>query len=269
MEAPDKSYYEDMYGDFESMVEERRLNNIPLPQASAQQVASWNSADNTLGNWNWGIEIKDQGARAKDAIEQLQGSNQFMSGLWSEYGAKNKSLNDADPGSAAKWFYTGRYQYSQGFVEEYYFEQRCERIIIIPGTSLLNPYMMFVVYGVWLIWMFVGIAIISDIFMESIEVITSSTRPYKVYDDDKQEYVVFEHKVWNETIANLSLMALGSSAPEILLNVLMTAVDIGGEPSELGPSTIVGSAAFNLLVISGVSIIAVGTDKDPSYKKID
>jgi len=28
-------------------------------------------------------------------------------------------------------------------------------------------------------------------------------------------------------------------------------------PSELGPQSIVGSAAFNLLVISGVSIIAV------------
>jgi solute carrier family 8 (sodium/calcium exchanger) len=125
------------------------------------------------------------------------------------------------------------------------------------------------IYLVWLVWMFVGVAIISDIFMESIEVITSSTRPYKVWDDDKQEYVVFEHKVWNETIANLSLMALGSSAPEILLNVLQTAVTINKSPPELGPSTIVGSASFNLLVISGVSIIAVGTDKKPEYKKVD
>ena len=80
--------------------------------------------------------------------------------------------------------------------------------------------MMGFVYLVWLTWMFVGVAIISDIFMESIEVITSQTRPYKLFDEDKGEYVVFEHKVWNETIANLSLMALGSSAPEILLNVL-------------------------------------------------
>lgn len=31
----DKSYYEDRYGDYESLVEERRLNNVWLPQAAA------------------------------------------------------------------------------------------------------------------------------------------------------------------------------------------------------------------------------------------
>lgn len=66
-----------------------------------------------------------------------------------------------------------------------------------------------------------------------------------------------EVQVWNATIANLTLMALGSSAPEILLNVIET-VSTRGEPaSELGPFTIVGSAAFNLLVITAASIIAV------------
>ncbi len=71
--------------------------------------------------------------------------------------------------------------------------------------------------------------------------------------------------VWNPTLANLSLMALGSSAPEILLSVIETIQTLGSVPGELGPSTIVGSAAFNLLVISAVSIIAVG----PEGKKID
>ncbi len=64
--------------------------------------------------------------------------------------------------------------------------------------------------------------------------------------------------VWNPTIANLSLMALGSSAPEILLSVIETCTMLGKIPGELGPSTIVGSASFNLLVISAVSIISVG-----------
>lgn len=52
-------------------------------------------------------------------------------------------------------------------------------------------------------------------------------------------------------------MALGSSAPEIILNVADTLGSLGEIPSELGPQTIVGSASFNLLIISGVSIIAV------------
>lgn len=62
-------------------------------------------------------------------------------------------------------------------------------------------------------------------------------------------------------------MALGSSAPEILLSVISTLKDIEAVPPELGPSTIVGSAAFNLLVISAVSIIAVGGE-DQEVKQI-
>jgi solute carrier family 8 (sodium/calcium exchanger) len=60
-------------------------------------------------------------------------------------------------------------------------------------------------------------------------------------------------------------MALGSSAPEILLAVLETCTNLGRCPGELGASTIVGSAAFNLLVISAISIYAVheDNDKDP------
>lgn len=85
--------------------------------------------------------------------------------------------------------------------------------------------------------------------------------------------------VWNATVANLTLMALGSSAPEILLAVIETATTLGQCPGELGASTIVGSAAFNLLVISAASIWAVnpetdtGDDRDktldPGIKKIN
>jgi solute carrier family 8 (sodium/calcium exchanger) len=67
---------------------------------------------------------------------------------------------------------------------------------------------------------------------------------------------------WNPTVANLTLMALGSSAPEILLSVIETVTKLGKCPGELGASTIVGSAAFNLLVISGVSIYAVSEEND-------
>lgn len=68
--------------------------------------------------------------------------------------------------------------------------------------------------------------------------------------------------VWNPTVANLTLMALGSSAPEILLNVIETVQTLGTTPGELGPSTIVGSAAFNFLIISGISIYSVNEAND-------
>ena len=57
-------------------------------------------------------------------------------------------------------------------------------------------------------------------------------------------------------------MALGSSAPEILLSVIETVQNLGKCPGELGPSTIVGSASFNLLVISAVSVYSVNEEND-------
>ena len=104
--------------------------------------------------------------------------------------------------------------------------------------------------------MFLGIALVADIFMEAIETITSKTTTVTVTTTDGRE-ISIDKPIWNPTIANLTLMALGSSAPEIILSVSGVLGDLDGIPGELGPMTIVGSAAFNLLVISAVSIMAV------------
>ena len=58
-------------------------------------------------------------------------------------------------------------------------------------------------------------------------------------------------------MANLTLMALGSSAPEILLSVIEVVLIENFNNGELGPSTIVGSAAFNLMVITAVCIVCL------------
>lgn len=97
--------------------------------------------------------------------------------------------------------------------------------------------------------------------MDSITVITSAKRVVQVRDENAN-IINKEVIVWNSTVANLTLMALGSSAPEIMLNVIETIMTLGSKPGELGASTIVGSAAFNLLVISGVSIMAVTPETD-------
>ena len=71
-------------------------------------------------------------------------------------------------------------------------------------------------------------------------------------------------RVWNATVANLTLMALGSSAPEILLSVIEV-VGNNFEAGELGPGTIVGSAAYNLLIVPAVCIISTGTRYSPPH----
>ena len=117
------------------------------------------------------------------------------------------------------------------------------------------------IYFIFLMYLFFGIAIIADIFMEAIEVITSTTKRVEIFDKTGKNKYFVELPVWNETVANLTLMALGSSAPEILLAVIETLQTLGEEAGDLGPSTIVGSAAFNLLVISAVCIPAVDDPK--------
>jgi solute carrier family 8 (sodium/calcium exchanger) len=87
-------------------------------------------------------------------------------------------------------------------------------------------------------------------------VITSKKRKVKFTNPETGIEESYSVLIWNPTIANLTLMALGSSAPEILLSCIETTQNLGQPPGELGPSTIVGSAAFNLLVISAISVVS-------------
>lgn len=109
-----------------------------------------------------------------------------------------------------------------------------------------------VLYLLGLIYCFLGVAIIADVFMSAIEKVTSVKK--QVMDKETQKKVTV--KVWNDTVANLTLMALGSSAPEILLSIIEL---VGADfySGSLGASTIVGSAAFNLLGITAVCIAAL------------
>eukprot|EP00918_Siedleckia_nematoides_P097649 GHVU01213916.1.p1 GENE.GHVU01213916.1~~GHVU01213916.1.p1 ORF type:complete len:844 (+),score=116.55 GHVU01213916.1:178-2709(+) len=112
-------------------------------------------------------------------------------------------------------------------------------------------------YLLALLWSFLGVAIVADVFMGAIEKITSKTKTLQVASNDGENGVEeVEIKVWNDTVANLTLMALGSSAPEILLSCIEI-VGNNFHAGELGPSTIVGSAAFNLLVITAVCVVSI------------
>ncbi|RMX37255.1 hypothetical protein pdam_00011391, partial [Pocillopora damicornis] len=153
--------------------------------------------------------------------------------------------------------------YSKGYVVEY--ETPCFKSwLLLPAENLWSDGVRGFLYTVAMFYIFLGIAIIADIFMSSIEVITSKKRKVTRYDSEKQERVEIEVFVWNETVANLTLMALGSSAPEILLAVVETVQNLGNVPDAsqedkdgLGTFTIIGSASFNLLLITALCVVSV------------
>ena len=113
-----------------------------------------------------------------------------------------------------------------------------------------------VLYFIGLLYSFVAVFIVADIFMCSIDSITSKTKEITVSGENGQPEVV-DVPVWNGTVANIVLMSLGPrSAPEILLSIVGI-MGNGFQQDALGPSLIVGSGAFNLLVISAISIMVI------------
>ncbi|KAM9847421.1 sodium/calcium exchanger 1b isoform 1-T1 [Aulostomus maculatus] len=136
----------------------------------------------------------------------------------------------------------------------------CAKGVVLPIWEPPNPSFgdkvaRATVYFVALVYMFLGVSIIADRFMASIEVITSQEKEITIKKPNG-ETTTTTVRIWNETVSNLTLMALGSSAPEILLSVIEV-IGHGFNAGTLGPSTIVGSAAFNMFVIIGLCVYVV------------
>ncbi|MBN3283642.1 NAC1 protein, partial [Polyodon spathula] len=136
----------------------------------------------------------------------------------------------------------------------------CMDGVVLPVWNPLNPSVgdkvaRAIVYFVALIYMFLGMSIIADRFMSSIEVITSQEKEITIKKPNGETSTTTV-RIWNETVSNLTLMALGSSAPEILLSVIEVCGH-GFNAGDMGPSTIVGSAAFNMFVIIAICVYVV------------
>uniref|UniRef100_A0AAY4A9A5 Calx-beta domain-containing protein n=1 Tax=Denticeps clupeoides TaxID=299321 RepID=A0AAY4A9A5_9TELE len=147
----------------------------------------------------------------------------------------------------------------------------CSEGVVLPVWNPQNPSVgdkvaRAIVYFVALIYMFLGMSIIADRFMSSIEVITSQEKEITIKKANG-ETTKATVRIWNETVSNLTLMALGSSAPEILLSVIEVCGH-GFGAGNLGPSTIVGSAAFNMFIIIAICVYVVPEDETRKIKHL-
>jgi Ca2+/Na+ antiporter len=61
-------------------------------------------------------------------------------------------------------------------------------------------------------------------------------------------------------MANISLLTLGGAAPEIFLCFFSTFIDIESVPKVVGPMALIGSASFNVMAVTGMSIIVAGSE---------
>uniref|UniRef100_A0A8C7XX96 Solute carrier family 8 member 2b n=1 Tax=Oryzias sinensis TaxID=183150 RepID=A0A8C7XX96_9TELE len=147
----------------------------------------------------------------------------------------------------------------------------CKPGILLPVWKPDDPELGYqvaraVIYFLSLMYMFLGVSIIADRFMASIEVITSQEKDVTITMPNGETSVATV-RIWNETVSNLTLMALGSSAPEILLSV----IEVCGhefKAGQLGPGTIVGSAAFNMFVIIGICVWTIPNGESRKIKHL-
>ena len=108
-----------------------------------------------------------------------------------------------------------------------------------------------VVYFIGLIWSLLAVGIIADVFMAAIEVIVG--REDRQHQEPGRLDEPGDGQDLERDRREPHAHGAGSPAPEILLSVyeILLGNFVAGE---LGPSTIVGSAAFNLLVITAVCV---------------
>lgn len=149
----------------------------------------------------------------------------------------------------------------------------CKPVIILPvwmpneNIELGDRLCRAAIYMIALIYAFLGSNILSDRFMTAVEVITSSEREIKVIHANGK-VMTKKVRIWNETVAHLTLMEVGASASEILLAAIETAGnDFQG--GELGPSAIVGSAAFTLFLMTAICVVAVPRLEVRRVQRID
>eukprot|EP00897_Mesotaenium_endlicherianum_P001528 jgi/Mesen1/1402/ME000130S00487 len=143
---------------------------------------------------------------------------------------------------------------------------RCESYLLIPAENTWHPAVRSTLYMAGLLYCFLGLAASIGLFMKALETIVSKRvevqrgNPAASISQKKVE------RYWNATIANISLLALGTSAPEVLLALIEAVKHLGKPPGELGPGTILGSAAFNLLMILAVCVV---TPASGSLRRIE
>ncbi|EES10216.1 magnesium/proton exchanger 1 [Sorghum bicolor] len=128
--------------------------------------------------------------------------------------------------------------------------------LLFHGETLLSTGARASLYTVALAYCFIGLSAITARFFKSMEQIMKHSREVVVIDPHTKEPVVKHEKVWNYTVADIALLAFGTSFPQISLAIIDAIRNLGQlTAGGLGPGTLVGSAAFDLFPIHAVCVV--------------
>ncbi|OVA02636.1 Sodium/calcium exchanger membrane region [Macleaya cordata] len=134
--------------------------------------------------------------------------------------------------------------------------EKCEAYLLFHGETALGNGLRTFLYILGLAYCFLGLSTITARFFQSMENVVKHTRKVIEIDPLTNEELVRHEKVWNYTIADITLLAFGTSFPQISLATIDAIRNLGQiYAGGLGPGTLVGSAAFDLFPIHAVCVV--------------
>ncbi|XP_045833344.1 magnesium/proton exchanger isoform X2 [Trifolium pratense] len=136
------------------------------------------------------------------------------------------------------------------------YAEKCDSYLIFSGETALGNSVRIVLYFLGLAYCFIGLSAITARFFQSMENVVKHSREVVVIDPVTKAEIITHEKVWNYTIADISLLAFGTSFPQISLATIDAIRNLGNlYAGGLGPGTLVGSAAFDLFPIHAVCVV--------------
>ncbi|OAE20434.1 hypothetical protein AXG93_4905s1340 [Marchantia polymorpha subsp. ruderalis] len=134
--------------------------------------------------------------------------------------------------------------------------ESCSSYLLLPGENVWRYQTRGVLYALGLVFCFIGLATITALYMRAMEMIVKQTRKVSRKNPVTGIVEVQHEKIWNSTVADITLLALGTSSPQISLAIIDSIQHLGDLYIEgLGPGTLVGSAAFNLLPTLAICVL--------------
>ncbi|KAK1277100.1 Magnesium/proton exchanger [Acorus gramineus] len=135
-------------------------------------------------------------------------------------------------------------------------QERCELYLFFHGETVLGNGIRTTLYVLLLAYCFFGLSAITARFFRSMENVVKQTREIVEFDPLTKTETVRHEKVWNYTIADITLLAFGTSFPQISLATIDAFRNLGElSAGGMGPGTLVGSAAFDLFPIHAVCVV--------------